>query len=94
MSDRPWTAGPWKVHLVDETLVTSKNADIATTFFGSAANAEERASNARLIAGAPELYEALEKALNYIENTESEFGITLPCGDVARAVLRKARGEE
>lgn len=30
---------------------------------------------------------ALEKALNYIENTESELGITLDCGDTARAAL-------
>lgn len=30
---------------------------------------------------------ALEKALNYIENTESELGITLDCGDAARAAL-------
>lgn len=30
---------------------------------------------------------ALEKALNYIENTESELGITLDCGDTARSAL-------
>lgn len=30
---------------------------------------------------------ALEKALNYIENTESELGITMDCGDAVRAAL-------
>ena len=33
---------------------------------------------------------ALRKALNYIENTESELGIELECGIEARAVLDEA----
>jgi hydroxymethylpyrimidine/phosphomethylpyrimidine kinase len=33
---------------------------------------------------------ALEKALNFIQNTESEFGTTLHSGDVARAALGDA----
>ena len=36
---------------------------------------------------------ALEKALNYIENTESELGITLDCGETARAALRAIAGD-
>lgn len=51
-------------------------------------------ANAHLIAAAPDLYEALERCLNFIENTESEFGDLLPSGDVARAALAKARGEK
>jgi hypothetical protein len=50
-------------------------------------------ANAHLIAAAPDMAEALEKALNFITNTESEMGETLPCGDAARAALAKARGE-
>jgi len=42
---------------------------------------------------APDMAGALEKALNFITNTESEMGETLPCGDAARAALAKARGE-
>ena len=38
----------------------------------------ERMPNAHLIAAAPDLYEALERCLNFIENTESEFGDLLP----------------
>jgi len=34
-----------------------------------------------------ELEAALRGALNFIENTESELGITLSCGDIARAAL-------
>jgi len=32
---------------------------------------------------------ALSRALNYLENTESELGMTLPCADEARAALTK-----
>jgi hypothetical protein len=53
-------------------------------------------ANARLIAAAPDLAaevlrlrSALQQALNYIENTESELGITLDCGNVARAALKE-----
>lgn len=53
----------------------------------------ERNANARLIAASPALYDALETALNFIENTESEMGITLGSGEVARAALALARGE-
>ena len=46
-------------------------------------------------ADAPELValvEALEKALNFIANTESEMGETLPSGDAARAALAAYKG--
>lgn len=43
-------------------------------------------------AAAPDLLEALERCLNFIENTESEMGETLPCGDYARAAIACAKG--
>ena len=46
--------------------------------------------DARLIAAAPELLEAAQKALNYIANTESELGVTLDSGDALRAAVAKA----
>ena len=49
-----------------------------------------RAPNARLIAAAPELLEAAQVALNYIENTESELGITLRSAEMLRAAIAKA----
>lgn len=38
-----------------------------------------------------ELLAALEHALNFIANTESEMGEELECGKLARAALDKAR---
>lgn len=35
---------------------------------------------------------AAEKALNYIENTESELGIKLSCGDALRVALTSKGG--
>jgi hypothetical protein len=49
-------------------------------------------ANARLIAAAPELLAAAEKALNYIANTEDDLDITLDSGDALRAAITKARG--
>jgi len=46
-----------------------------------------------LIAAAPCLLHAAERALNFIENTESELGIELESGDLLRAAIRRARGE-
>lgn len=56
----------------------------ACRFITRAENAEDRAA---------ELAKALERCLNYIENTEGELGITLDCGDKARAAIAKAGGE-
>lgn len=36
--------------------------------------------------------EALQSALNFIKNTESEMGVILGCGDKARAILAKLKG--
>jgi hypothetical protein len=49
-------------------------------------------TNARLIAAAPDLLAAAKKALNFIENTENEFGATLQSGNVLRAAIAKAEG--
>jgi ABC-type transport system involved in cytochrome bd biosynthesis fused ATPase/permease subunit len=53
---------------------------------------DEGDANARLIAAAPCLLEALERCLNFIENTEGEMGETLPCGERARAAIARAKG--
>lgn len=72
----------WQVHDGHDAIACSSNC-----------TAGNREANARLIAAAPELYEALSACLNYIENTESELGISLSSGQSARAALAKARGE-
>lgn len=53
----------------------------------------DRDANSALIAAAPDLYEAIKSCLNFMENTESELGISLESADQARAALAKARGE-
>ena len=50
-------------------------------------------ANAHLIAAAPELYEALIRCLEYIENDETTHGRPFGEGNEARAALAKARGE-
>ena len=97
MTDQPkWTPGPWRV-LNDEAIkVASSDGSLATVthiHLRGRRDTSEVEANAHLIAAAPDMAEALEKALNFITNTESEMGETLPCGDAARAALAKARGE-
>jgi len=50
----------------------------------------EMKANAWLMAAAPDMLDALRKALNFIENTEGELGITLESGDAVRAAIAKA----
>ena len=63
--------------------------------FGSEAGSGtlfENEADYHLIAAAPELLEAALKALNFIENTESEMGEALSSGDSLRAAIAKAGG--
>lgn len=46
-----------------------------------------------VFAAAPNMLAACVKALNYIENTESDFGITLESGDMLRAAIARTKGE-
>lgn len=53
-----------------------------------------QAGNARLIAAAPELYEALEAAYMVLKPQKSRFEEYVNAVTLARAALAKARGEE
>lgn len=66
---------------VDVTLSADDIIDIADAL----ANHTRKVIAA--IPSADGLREAAQKALNYIENTEGELGITLDCGDTLRAAL-------
>ena len=101
MTDQPkWTKGPWAV---ERNKRTWGWVDVVGPSLGvggptqatdlTLADEVKRIAEAHLIAAAPDMAEALEKALNFITNTESEMGETLPCGDAARAALAKARGQ-
>jgi len=96
---RKHTPGPWVVGPVDDTVVTHLGADgvryEVARVYGDYNDPDfwpVMEAYARLVAAAPDVTEALKSCLNYIENTESELGIRLPCGDAARAALAKAEG--
>ncbi len=109
MSKEAFTPGPWRVEyettLVwgncdqEDTSSCGMGYPIAEAritpsgYWAKKPDCFEGEANAHLIAAAPELYEAVLKALSYIENTERLWGITLSSGDELRAVLAKARGE-
>lgn len=88
----PWKDGPpaWFRGRMDETQgkrpINSDDpkAGVIANVYGEA--------NARLIAAAPDLLAAAERALNFIENTEGEMSETLPSGDLLRAAIAKAKG--
>ena len=110
MSESKHTPGPWRIIIDDDGNPLSGRLMVAAApeldcaivhwdgfaqeFWESARGKKEMHANARLIAAAPDLLEALERCLNFIENTESEMGDTLECGDKARAAIAKAKGEE
>lgn len=49
-------------------------------------------TNERLIAAAPDLLEALEDLLSYLEGYDADYPEALPKFDRARAAITKARG--
>ena len=110
MSEAKHTPGPWHIIIDDDGNPLSGRPMVAAEpeldcaivhwdgfkqrFWESARGEKEMHANARLIAASPCLLEALERCLNFIENTESEMGDTLECGEQARAAIAKAKGEE
>lgn len=88
-----FTPGPWRTALADDTLILDGDGnEVAGTLGDYDSDYRRMEANAALISAAPDMYEACTKALNYIQNTEREFGITLSSGDALRAALTKARG--
>jgi len=55
---------------------------------------EEAQANVNLIAAAPELLEALEDALDYIDNLDTEPMYDNDKRNRAEAIISKARGED
>lgn len=90
-TETKFTKGPWKAskpQLYHEfwhiNSPDGANGDIATVW-SVTGNAEH---NARLIAAAPDLYEAAWMALQMVDGDGGP-----PDWDMVRAALRKARGE-
>ena len=79
------TPGPWKV---DRPYIRGAGRVIATLESGR--NEGEDAANARLIAAAPELFEALENLMDFLFHGKKDRQTILR----ATASLAKARGDE
>jgi len=94
MSERKWTPGPWTVGWSNDTgdnddyyveWITAGPADLKD---GNAEN------DAPLIAAAPDLYEALEQALNDVDGAAPGAcdGLMLNWVSMARDAIKKANG--
>jgi hypothetical protein len=102
VSERKWTKGPWAVHHDHPDAETAKghaSIDVATRnhFRGLeiagmyCMEGERQRANSRLIASAPDLFEALDALLPYAANMlEHDHPVIAK----ARAALQRAEGEE
>lgn len=105
--DAKWTPGPWEWHSKAAENGDNDGSVLAGVESGRAicickapryARMLQWQPNARLIAAAPELYEALESALDIMEATGCAWSDPMgyeenPAYTSARAALAKARGE-
>ena len=78
------TPAPW--HVANGVQVRSEKDQLARVWM---MRAGEGKANARLIAAAPELLEALESALTILIDSVGDFDY-----DKARAAIAKAKGED
>jgi hypothetical protein len=85
-----YTPGPWRMEEFRKGsyLVTARNAGTARE--GIVAQHVPGIANARLIAAAPELYEALENLIDFLFHGKKNCKAILR----AKAALAKARGDE
>lgn len=111
-NDTKWTRGPWKAHFEEAYFVTGPDLGRVAMMMnlkgahgmGGRRSGSESAANARLIASAPELYEALHRlevsansAAYCYSNNPANFAAALVAlrddAEQARAALARARGE-
>jgi hypothetical protein len=94
-----FTPGPWSIvpNIIEtEWLITAQRSDACRGYVASTAKTnDESEANARLIAAAPELYEALKEiAEPWIEPQSNPHAFD-DLQEIARAALAKAgKGEE
>lgn len=93
MTQSQHTPGPWIVQ--GDTYVTVNSLIIAHCKQAGNTTLEEAQANARLIAAAPELLEALEDLIGYAEHRfgDNDYYKNHGCMNKARAAIAKARGE-
>lgn len=93
-----WTPGPWYEGSDDSgrTISGYRFRDMAKIRISENDDSdivEELEASTRLMATSPELAEALEECLSYIERHEERHGATFPCAEKARKAITKAKGE-
>jgi len=94
MSERPWTPGPWILHLDWKTeydIPIGNDGEIAC-FVAGIKDHPRNLANARLIASAPELYEALAAIVDH--ETGGDFFSWGKKIDAAKIALEKALGRD
>ncbi len=94
MSNATHTPGPWAVSTAGDIWIKAGPLHVAT--IPRAGDGDWSESNARLIAAAPELLEALELALQGLDIAATkqlpEFIGFVLAADKARAAIAKAKG--
>jgi len=65
-----YTPGPWKVSEIVEPMVYPEDGKTPICLISGMFHAETKRANARLIAAAPELLEALVKLIGLTKNTD------------------------
>lgn len=97
MSGRPYTPGPWRVLAWECHAATTVVADVdgqqivVAECSGHGRYADESLDDARLIAAAPELLEALQSIMKAIES-RNYFAAETHAQNIARAAIAKATG--
>lgn len=90
MSAPKHTPGPWRVVPTGAGNVLIQSDSVSQTV--ATVHGAEQAANARLIAAAPELLEALQLAVGIIENHPAMGAMAVPPS--FRAAIAKAEGRE
>ena len=92
------TPGPWLIvsTYVRTAINTAQGIHVAMVNWWKGISVKEHEANARLIAAAPDMLEALEWLSNEFDCRDDEYGVVGFTRDEfrkAEAAIRKARGE-
>jgi hypothetical protein len=89
----PWSVGPWFDNYGEPEIIIEHKADAGNLVIAVALGGlVGQEANARLIAAAPDLLEALNAMLTHMGMDEDEWN--KPTFDQARAAIAKAIGEQ
>ena len=93
------TPGPWKMNTNVQTSIDAETKHIAMVNYYKSGRAnddvygEEHEANARLIAAAPDLLEALKRIEIIGRGARPNISKGTIAGDIARAAIAKAEGK-